>query len=697
MTISYESQWTNCFPFPPAIQGRGPDVYIIGVQCPNPYYFVDLDTYTCTNHFIDMLDGWALKTGVQIGNGSSGTIADCHANWTFWIDNFASPHALKGAAQPPVDGFVMSNLQYYVLGNCTELFVKDFSIIQNMYMHCSAETGLGPTVTGISAMCDATYQCLVFDSTAPCTFNDVNIEWLVSLNGGYPGLTNQAIILTTTNFQGTVRLFNSPVWGSHNSDYIINGGDVGLELVHLWQYAYQGTKVNGGVFQLINCGAFNVVDGGSGSPPYNLTLGANAGVAGKTNEVVGCFSYLGWNVADNNVTNPAGVWMDYAVSNSTVLNFGPVVIGDVYPDGLYQFEPSSTLNFMTFSPYGINPSGISVAMTQTNLLGQGRSITYRTANGLVVSGTGGLSVTTPLVTNMLYNAVIQVADANGNKATNTLSFDTVSPALIFEAEDFDYNGGSYIASPSPDAYANLSGVAGIDYSNGIPGQGSASYRPQGLETEGDGDKLRASYGGAADYDIGFASVGNWGNYTRAFPAGNYTICVRVASPNLPGSQAIGLSQVTNGQGTLTQTTTSLGTFSVPNTGDWQSYTWIPLLGGGGQPAVFHGGSVETLRATQLKSGYNVNYYMLVSTNSQLVPPQSPVTLQVAAQQPLNASSLGIAWPGNITDTATNLYWTPNLNSPMAWTRVTNAPFYTNGQWSVTLPEGTNGAGFYRLQ
>ncbi len=278
LTISYESQWTNCFPFPPAIQGRGGNIYMIGIQSPNPYYYVDMDTYTCTNHFLDMVDGWALQTGVRIGNGSSGTIADCHANWTFWIDNFASPHALQGAAQPPVDEFVFSNLQYYVLGNCKELFVKDFSIIENMYMHCSSENGVGPTVTGISAMCDATYQCFVFDATGPCTFNDVNPEWLVSLNGGYPGLTNQAAVLTTSNFTGTVHFFNSPIWGSHNWDYIINGGDVTMELVHLWQYAFQGTQVNGGAFHLINCGAFNVTDGGSGNPAYNLTFGPNAGL-----------------------------------------------------------------------------------------------------------------------------------------------------------------------------------------------------------------------------------------------------------------------------------------------------------------------------------------------------------------------------------------------------------------------------------
>lgn len=697
MTISYESQWTNCFPFPPAIQGRGPNVYMIGVQSPNPYYYVDLDTYTCTNHFIDMLDGWALKTGVRIGNGSSGTIADCHANWTFWIDNFASPHALQSAAQPPVNAFVMSNLQYYVVGNCSELFVKDFSIIENMYMHCSSENGVGPTVTGISAMCDGTCQCFVFDSTAPCTFNDVNPEWLVSLNGGYPGLTNQAIILTTTNFQGTVRLFNSPIWGSHNNDYVVNGGDVDVELAHLWQYAYQGTKVSGGAFQLVNCGAFNVVDGGSGSPVYNLAFGTNAGIQGVTNEVIGCFSYSGWNVSDNNVTAPANVWMDYAISNYSVLNFGPVVIGDVYPDGFYQFESAPALNFMAYSPNGINASGISVALSQTNLLGQGQAITYTTANGLTVSGSNAIRVSAPLVSNMVYNAVIQVTDANGNAATDTVSFDTVFPVMTFEAEDFDYNGGSYIANPLPDSYAGLSGIAGIDYSNGITGQGSASYRPQGLETETDGDKPRAAFNGLGDYDVGFANAGNWGNYTRQPPAGSYYICIRVASPNPAQTQAIGMSQVTGGRGTASQTNSNMGTFSIPATGSWQTYAWMPLLGGNGQPFVFQGGSTETLRATELKTGYNINYYMLVSTNSQLTQPESPAVLQLSEPQSSNSSNITIAWRGNITDTATNLYWTPNLRPPVIWTRLTNAPTFTNGQWTVPLPVGTNSAGFYRLQ
>jgi hypothetical protein len=49
-----------------------------------------------------------------------------------------------------------------------------------------------------------------------------------------------------------------------------------------------------------------------------------------------------------------------------------------------------------------------------------------------------------------------------------------------------------------------------------------------------------------------------------------------------------------------------------------------------------------------------------------------------------------------TNSAVTLYYTPRL-SPAAWVVVTNVPGHTNGQWTITLPAGTNATGFYRLQ
>ena len=81
-------------------------------ECPNPYWFVDLNTYTCTNHFVDMVDGWQLWRGYVVGNGSSGTITMCHGNWTYWIDDSGvGQNHLTGNAQLqiPVFDYVATN------------------------------------------------------------------------------------------------------------------------------------------------------------------------------------------------------------------------------------------------------------------------------------------------------------------------------------------------------------------------------------------------------------------------------------------------------------------------------------------------------------------------------------------------------------------------------------------------------------
>lgn len=683
--IYYVGQGTNIYPYPPAIQGQGPNVYAIAIGNLSLtfYNYVDLDTYTCSNHFLCMVDGWPLSQAFHVGNGSSGTIVDCEGNGG------------TGSLQQP---YAATNSQYFVLGNCTEQLVKDFSINENTFMHCIAENGYGPNLNGIGTYCDGTVQGVVLDAPAGCNINIVNQPMAVFsiVKNGY--LTNATVgVISTTNFQGKARFFNTALFGGPKWDFVVNGGDVGFDEVHMLDHAYNGSVANGGAFHLINNGAFITYNGASDFPPYNITFGPQAGISGVANEFIGCYAYNGCTFTNDHLVDPINVWNDYALSSYSLLDSGVVSVDNIYPNGLYQFEPSSGLNFVAYSPYGIDPSSISVALAQTNLLGQGQSMTYTTANGLVVSGTNVISVTAPLVTNMVYNAVIRVIDTVGNAATKTSSFDTVSPAMTFEAEDFDYNGGSYLSNPAPDAYVGLSGIGGVDYSNGVVGQGTATYRPQGLETETASDKPRLYYDGLADYDTGNADIGNWGNYTRSFPAGSYYVFIRVASPNIPEVQVIGLSQVTSGWGTSAQTTAGMGTFSYQDTGSWQTYVWMPLLDSNGQPFVFQGGSTKTLRATELKTGCNINYYMLVSTNSSLTPSQGQTTLQLSDLASPTASSLKVAWPGRISDIMTNLYGAPSLTPPITWTLVTNAATYTNGQWIVTLPVGTNNSEFYELR
>ena len=290
MTIHYELQDTNCTPYPPTIQGRGPNVYAIGLVCANPYWFVDLNTYTCTNHFLQQLDGWALRYGFTIGNGSSGSIIQCMANETYWWDSNFSQSQLVGAWRPPVESYAYHNLEWFVLGDCTELLVKDFAIPQHTFMHCIDQNGRGPWVTGVIAECDASVECFRFETAAPSHIDIVNPEWMVTLSGGYSDLTNYGVI-STPAFQGTARFFNAPLWGSRPWDYWIQGGDVGFELVHMGYLSTHGTKVDGGVIHLINCG-FEGNTASSYTVPFNSL---SAGVPGKLSEIIGCYAWTGVN------------------------------------------------------------------------------------------------------------------------------------------------------------------------------------------------------------------------------------------------------------------------------------------------------------------------------------------------------------------------------------------------------------------
>ena len=66
-----------------------------------------------------------------------------------------------------------------------------------------------------------------------------------------------------------------------------------------------------------------------------MQFDGNAGIAGKTNEVIGCFTYDGYTYIPASAnSNPANIWTDYALGTNTVLNPLAPVIYNIYPDGL---------------------------------------------------------------------------------------------------------------------------------------------------------------------------------------------------------------------------------------------------------------------------------------------------------------------------------------------------------------------------
>ena len=300
----------------------------------------------------------------------------------------------------------------------------------------------------------------------------------------------------------------------------------------------------------------------------------------------------------------------------------PPVISDIFPNGAFQFQPSGTLTFTVSSGGDIDPAGISVQLAGTTLPGQRFNATLTSTNGLIVTGPArSRNVSAPLTSNMVYTVVIQASDDNVSTVRATVSFDTISPAYTFEAEDFDYtsNGvsGLFVDNPQTNAYAGLEATDDVDAHNANGGDNAYRPNPSGLATELNNDILRAQYIGTGqeDYDVEWNGSGNWGNYTRTFPAGRYNVYMRGANANGPTVDNASMSLVTSGLGTNNQTTTNLGTFSVSNTGDNQVYTWVPLLDANGHLAVFTGGSVETLRVTADNGSYNANFYLLMPADT----------------------------------------------------------------------------------
>ncbi|HWD21399.1 MAG TPA: glycosyl hydrolase family 28-related protein [Verrucomicrobiae bacterium] len=652
VTISYETQNTNCIPFPPTIQGRGPNVYAIGVCCPNPYYYVDLDTYTCTNHFLDMVDGWALRLGYNIGHGSSGTIVDCHCNWTYWIDNLDSQSSLPQSIQAPVLSFVSHYLRMYELGDCAETMVKDFSIIENEFARCSDENGRGPNVTLINNYCDATIRGFVLDAAAPCQINAVNTPMTTFNFGGYGDLAQATVaVLSTTNFQGTARFFGSVLWGGTYLDFVVNGGDVGFDLAHMDTHSFIGSVVNGGVFHLINNSAYISYSGTSNFPPYNVFFSPGSGKPGATSEFIGCYAYNGCTMV-NASTNPVNAWNDFGLSSYAQLDPTLPVLYGISPNGEALFQYTDDLDFAAASAAGIETSNITVqinGVTVTNLAFSGSPANWE------VSYTG-------LAVNRAYTATLTARDDAGRVVAATVSFDTFAPDnFTFEAEDYDYGGGHFVSGPQTNGYAGLAAVDLIDCHNASGGDAAYRPNPSGLATENAGDLPRAAYDGLEDYDVGWNNGGNWGNYTRLFPPGVYNIYMRAASPN--GSpvtiDAASLAVVTGGLGTVNQTFKKLGTFDVPNTGDWHGFAWVALKNASGDLVrLTNNGAAQTLRITTDNGGYNVNFYELAPTTLTVLPVSLTAATSGAAVNLSFLTQVGFRYQAQYKDNLTDADWNP---------------------------------------
>ncbi|PYM13638.1 MAG: hypothetical protein DME18_08565, partial [Verrucomicrobia bacterium] len=299
-------------------------------------------------------------------------------------------------------------------------------------------------------------------------------------------------------------------------------------------------------------------------------------------------------------------------------------IGAEFPPGAFDKIPPditalSPGDNVTFYPPG---NGISLSVTTQGTNSLPPSGFKLTLNGADVSG--GLNVTgtpqsrtatyTNLATNTIYKGEIMVSDQAGRSSTNKLLFDTFveSTGVLIEAEDYNFNSGQFADNPAPAGYFGFAATPLVDYFDKTDTTFGTYRDADEVDTQSGTDTVRAKYSdaGATEYDVGLVEAGEWLNYTRTYPAGNYNVFLR-ASATAP--QQLLLDRVTGDRTQPNQTTTSLGTFSITPTGRLNVYGYTQLNDASGNPLSVNLSGVQTLRLTAPNANIDVqeNFFFVV--------------------------------------------------------------------------------------
>jgi hypothetical protein len=285
-------------------------------------------------------------------------------------------------------------------------------------------------------------------------------------------------------------------------------------------------------------------------------------------------------------------------------------LAGLYPTGKQPFQYTNALSFTVTTLGATFPvNGIQVILDGNDV-----------SSGLVITGsTSSNNVVYPhLAPNEMHTAIINVTNSLGHGISITNRFDTFSLSnYMFEAEDYDYNGGQFVPSAdyTPGAYTSFVSVTNVDFHHtlisGEPTDGSDfPYRfngiPQGTEF---GDYYRPDFFPNPDYQLIYYGGGDWVNYTRDYPPGAYYLYARTAAL---GPYAMTLGQVVSGQGTTNQVVKPLGQWSGVGAGI-NSFAWVPLTDAGGvAPAMINLTGTPTLQIGTPTGNCYPNYFMLVS-------------------------------------------------------------------------------------
>jgi len=523
------------------------------------------------------------------------------------------------------------------------------------------------TIAGALAFSDGTRSAVTLSLSAPSGTYDANssgfnnyspFSWTSlaneNANTGYPNtpyatLMASCLVANSTNATGFVTLSNLSPNGIYNL-YTYNASDEAETAGRTSTFTVNGVTQT------------STYDGATTTLVNGVDYLEFAGVAADANGVLTID--FGDSIAKESDFN--GFQLQFVSGTLPATGSAPPTMTCTTNMNGLTLCTNTSITFTAVS--AINTITNFLAVIKTSSLGS-TIITTNTANfnangtfsGTIVAGISNstATLTLPLSQNLKYSVAVTAKDSTGRTVLTSAAFDTFAPALVIEASDYNFGGGSWSETPGNGGvwlYTNVpAATPNVDFykqagegPNPLFYRDLATTRPPYI-TEANADTVSeqkftlATSGtviGSNDFpalSIGYdtsvpTGVSDWQNYTRTFGTsgyptdsatnGTYNVWLFMSISG-GGADATLSSVVPSPPTTTSQTATPLGQFGTASfaENDWNGFEYVPMTDAyGNLLSITIGSGVQTYQLqVGPQGGPNLGFMMLMPATPVLTP------------------------------------------------------------------------------